>query len=458
MILVSRAVPIVRVVLLGCCLALASVALAEGPKRKVKIPWRAIEDASSYEIEIAEDPEMDPLLDTKKTQNPEVTLQLPPGSYYFRVRGIDDEAKPGPWSEVQGFTVHGKPPEPLEPSPNQVVKEEIPEKGLRFTWKSSQKDGPVRLEIQDERGTILNRGVRGGEHFWKPEKPGKYQWRVGFETVVGLEWSGLRSFTLLPGSVKVIKPEEPQALPNAKLPTVSDAFSEEFIREEKSSRNSEFWVLARFAQSVVAYTIDDQDLAINASGAALAGAYSIEGRWRGPKKPMQTWTWSGSINLEALRQTVLGTTFTLPRVYARVFYGNERNRWRVGPFLHFQTGKSGIFIAESATQARSGTVSRVGLGLGGVAVYRPVPTLGLSLLAMIRNDSGGTSSAIPSPLSSSMAFEAGFGAGLALGPDTMLEGRIRALQESFQWTATAGGQSSLSNLFLLIDLGIGLKF
>jgi hypothetical protein len=428
----------------------AEARAADEGARKVKIAWREVENAVKYDFELSRVPEMDPVIEKKEYKDLEAALQLKPGTYYFRVRGIDKADSPGPWSEVQAFAVNPAPPKLLQPDEGKVFAELLTGDGIRLKWKAGFKGSEYLFQLEDRSGSIVKRGVRGTEFAWMPQEPGEYRWRVGFETPTGEEWSKYRSFT-------VDKKAVPSRVTASPLMAGDVAVD---MDDESEARPAEWSMIGRIAQSIVAYTVDDKDLNNNSSGAALVGLVSAELRWRGPRAAGQKWTWSGSANFEMIRQIVLGTEFLMPRGYVRGFYGQETGRWRLGPFLQVHAGESGIFIVDGSTSARKAKVGRVGGALGMVAVYRPAGGLALSALGLVRMDTGGGDAVLPNPLSSSMGFEAGFGTVFFLSPRMLLEGRLRALSESYKWQAAGAGlgTSSMSNLFLIIDVGLGYKF
>jgi hypothetical protein len=60
-----------------------------------------------------------------------------------------------------------------------------------------------------------------------------------------------------------------------------------------------------------------------------------------------------------------------------------------------------------------------------------------------------------------MGWEVGFGAVLQLSPTLMIEGRLRGLREAYAWkptSASAAGDSSQTNTFIILDLGLGYRF
>jgi hypothetical protein len=423
------------------------------PTRKATITWRAVKDAVRYEFELSATPEMEKLVHEKTYQETQTTLSLKPGTYYFRVRGLDKTDSPGPWSDVQGFVVNPAPPELLAPPNDFVQRAPVKGEGIVFTWKPLLKGTSYVFELSDSNGVLIKRSVNRPSFTWLPKEPGNYRWRVGFEAQSGEEWGKPRALTVGTEAFPKVVVAPPPAPPVA-APRVTG------LEDDTGARAPEWWLIGRGGQAILAYTFDDKDLHGNSSGAGVVGFLSAEARWRGGKKANQKWTWSGSLNLELIRQQVLGTLFQLPRGYARVFYGQETGRARIGPFLQFNAGRSGVFLVQDSTRARKAVVTREGIGAGAVVTYRAAQNVGLSALAVLRREMGGAAAQLPNPLNPSLGFEAGFGSVLNLSPDWLLEGRLRALYESYSWKPAAGGaqDSSMGNTFIILDLGLGYRF
>src|SRR6185369_9795308 len=99
------------------------------------------------------------------------------------------------------------------------------------------------LEISDSQGPFMRRTVPSSEFAWKPFSPGKYRWRVGYETPGGEEWGEPRSFVV-----------EENALASPKALAAAAALKEKEAESQgPASGPSELYLLARLGQSVVAY-------------------------------------------------------------------------------------------------------------------------------------------------------------------------------------------------------------
>jgi hypothetical protein len=430
--------------------------------RKVKIKWRPVESAVKYDVELSEKAEMDPLIQRKDFKGTEAQLQLKPGTYFFRVRGIDSSDSPGPWSEVSGFVVNAAPPKPLVPESGAVIEDRLGPEGLKLEWSESSKGTTYLLQIRDIHGPVLTREVDGTQFPWVPTGAGRFQWRVGHKTATGEEWSKPFSFTVKRTAIEDAPPPAPSPKPSElPVPDAADAYAKA-RGEEKVENAEEWWGIARIAQALAAYSFNDLDTGNSASGAAFVRLLSAEVRWRQERSEERQWSLSASFNFEMISQTVLDQSFNLPRGYLRAFYGRETgDGWRVGGLAQLNAGESGIFVVETATTARDATVFREGAGLGAFATYQASPKMFLSALALLRMDFGGSSDQLPSALASSLAYEMGFGVAVNLTPRIQVEGRLRALEESFSWrpaSAAASGNSSLSDVFLILDLGVAYRF
>jgi|GEM_PF-6779158 len=248
---------------------------------------------------------------------------------------------------------------------------------------------------------------------------------------------------------------------------------QELEEDDKSSRPADWSLLARAAPAVGSYRYGEPDAngSPTSAGSFTTVAFSSELRWRGPKSAGQHWTWSGSLNLEVLSQTILGKAFTMPRYYGRVFVGREVDKWRLGPFLQIHGGPSTVATVDpTQVTFRAGTVNRKGGAIGGVAVFRPAPSMGFSGLLLFRLDTGGiippctpgligcTSTVLSAK--SSLGWEAGFGIVIGLSTKLYLETRIRALYEKVSWTPANGSTlpAFVSNTYAIFDVGLGYRF
>ncbi len=428
----------------------SGLAFAED-RRRVTIPWKSVAKATEYEIELARNPEMIPLAFKKRLAKNQLTLMLAPGTYYFRVRGYRSAGSVGPWTSVQGFSVSSTLPKVTRPSGAEVISKKLGPEGVILEWEKSDTQSEYLLEVRDQEGVALKRSVNKNTFSWMPPKPGTYTVRIGFSLPSGEEWGAPSVFSIdraaLPDRVRIVEK------------VVYRGASDQ--QSEAQGAHAGVSAIIRAAQAIGAYSVKDLDNSINASAGPLVGAFSAEVRWRLNRFRQSKWQLSGSLNLEMLRPNYYGETFNLLRGYTRVFATYANKRWRYGPVLHFNYGQGGIFVQDPSTNEviiRT-RVQRMGIGAGAVVVYQAGESMYFSGLVLGRYDMGGSDATIPSALNSDLGFEAGFGVVIGLTQRLFFEGRLRAQQESYSWAATNGtGNSSFSQTFIILDIGLGYHF
>ncbi|MCM2324392.1 MAG: hypothetical protein NDJ90_14130 [Oligoflexia bacterium] len=426
-----------------------------GSERRTKLAWEALEGATRYEFELARRETMQPILKKETPSNNALTLLLKPGKYFFRIRGLAADGKPGPWSDVTPFEVKLPPAGLLAPAEKEVLERRVGGPTITFRWQEQGAGVRYLFEVYAGKKRIVGRALMETQFDFKPLRPGEYRWRAGYQHAQGQEWSPFRTLIVRPAAF--LPPEEvapiAEPLPAPPQPGLAE-----------KANAAEYWLIGRLAQSVVAYQAQDYDSGQTAAGAALVRLLSTELRWRAPRSARSPWGLSGALNLEVIRQNVLETNFTLPRGYARLFATRLVDpRWRLGPFVQFSVNRSGVFMVQGATQALTATITRMSPGAGFTAVYTPTPSLLFSFIGLVRYDLGGEAVALPSAVDSNFGYETGFGVALNLSPKLMLEGRLRVLEERFTWTpanaAAAGGKkSSLTDTFIILDAGFGYRF
>jgi predicted phage tail protein len=74
------------------------------------LTWTPVSWAKSYELQISTSVTFNPLLPVNNpvaaSSAPEYTTSgLTAGTYYWRVRAINDAGKPGPWSQIETFII-----------------------------------------------------------------------------------------------------------------------------------------------------------------------------------------------------------------------------------------------------------------------------------------------------------------------------------------------------------------
>jgi len=179
-------------------------------ERSIEIRWLKVEDAASYHIQVAEDPEFTVLQEEKAGVREEFcrTGQLGNKTYYFRVRSVAADGYEGDWSPAERFVVIPPPPSPA------LEKPETGEKTIQLRWSplagisnfhfQMATDGMFKEVLIDERTDRASIVVP------KPKVPGFYYVRTSSIDSKGYEgeFSKPQSFEIQPpSSPHLEKPE-----------------------------------------------------------------------------------------------------------------------------------------------------------------------------------------------------------------------------------------------------------
>lgn len=171
--------------------------------RKATLAWQEADKAAKYEVELSTNRKFNPALKKQTVKLPQWTIELGAGTYFFRVRPVDAENLPGPWSDIEGFVVNPHGPEAVAPADGAVFREKLVKGIIKLEWTTGLHGTQSIIEIKDEQGPILKRTVDGNSFAWKPREPGSYQWRAGYVSIAGTEWSAFRSFLVLPEALGI---------------------------------------------------------------------------------------------------------------------------------------------------------------------------------------------------------------------------------------------------------------
>ncbi|MGE0616999.1 MAG: hypothetical protein AB7P04_15315, partial [Bacteriovoracia bacterium] len=288
---------------------------------------------------------------------------------------------------------------------------------------------------------VFKRNVTDTSYTWVPDEAGEYLWRVGFEGGAGEEW----------GKFRPLRVEENKSIDRIVIKT----------KLVDDTKGWEWWLIGRFAQSVVTGTVvsNESSLQLSKPVSAITTSASAELRWRSARKIGSPWLLSGSVNFELLSQSIPSGTYYLPRAYARLFLTHGVGKFRWGPLFQAGAAISGVLYATGADSVGNfEKIRRTNFAVGGVGVLQLADTLYLSFLALARFDLGGQAPSATHGLDKSLGIEVGGGAVLNISQTLIVEGRLRLYNEKLQWTVNQGsGSNSNSNTFYILDLGLGFQ-
>lgn len=185
--------------------------------REARLTWKAVSGVRRFEVELSRNAKMDPVLLRRESTRPELSLKIPAGVYFFRLRGFDSAEEPGAWSPVQGFMVNERPPQLLVPRADLEISSLLSRGELRLEWTPGLKGAKYQIEISDEQGILLNRGTKENSFVFKVPGPDTYRWKVGVEVAQGVEWSEERSFSIKPQALPPELRSRPQEIGNFSL-------------------------------------------------------------------------------------------------------------------------------------------------------------------------------------------------------------------------------------------------
>jgi hypothetical protein len=92
--------------------------------REVVFQWEAVKEATRYEVEISANPSFNPVYMLWGAETNSLTVAIPIGKYYYRIRGIDRVAIPGEWGPAGLLEVDPSLPKPVArvPKPDMRTK------------------------------------------------------------------------------------------------------------------------------------------------------------------------------------------------------------------------------------------------------------------------------------------------------------------------------------------------
>jgi hypothetical protein len=192
---------------------LAACALAQEPSASVVLRWEPVAEAVAYEIQIARDASFaGPVVSERVPAAGYRWRSLPSERHFWRVRSVDVEGRPGPWSAVKAIEPALRPPEPIAPEDGAAVAWDGG--GVPLSWRPSAivrewivevaRDAAFADPVADRRSTEPGLAV---------DLPGagRFHWRV---RAVAL--SGAESAPSAPRSFEArLTPRPPEARPLA---------------------------------------------------------------------------------------------------------------------------------------------------------------------------------------------------------------------------------------------------
>lgn len=389
----------------------------------VKLQWMQIPYATSYEIEVESSGTKGRPLITRTVAIPELAVDLPPGSYVYRVRGLAAKGQ-GPWSEKQPFEV--KPETIALLTPANDFKAEAGSR-VRFSWKGAS-GYRYHIQISDTKGVVSDRELQDPFFQWTaPITAGAFRWRVTYSNVAGATWSEQRTVAVQPA---------PRNSPAA-------------IAANKIERPHSRWAKTLWAgASMNSYAGDFADTANNVTASTLSGDYAFEIERKHERfSPFSEPRPEATIGVR--QQSLVKKTAWLPDVALGYTHLWTLGYVKIGPVLNAGYGKSGLFTADAKGTYNTDSFWRSRY-TGGIYSEILFSQIVLSPFAKVGSASSGKSSLAAGGVKPSSIMEAGIGG--KLGSSSKWTLQVRYFKEDVKWTSSFGNNTLSSNNWS-IDLG-----
>jgi hypothetical protein len=119
-----------------------------------KVDWAPVPGAEAYEYQIATDPDFESakLMDSGSTEQSSLSLNLPPGAYFYRIRSVDGEGRAGVWSAAQKFVVSSNTLRVSSPTNGAELVLDSRQTPVSFSWSTVEGASSYELIISSQRG------------------------------------------------------------------------------------------------------------------------------------------------------------------------------------------------------------------------------------------------------------------------------------------------------------------
>jgi hypothetical protein len=143
--------------------------------QKITLRWQEVKDAKIYQLQVASSKTFSEKhqMVNENTNKLNYDLTVTPGTYYYRLRSIDEAERPGLWSTVNSFEVRLNPPKILGPPDNRLLKARgAKNRSQRFTWQKFDGAKHYILLFDNKKIKVTGtshkiNGIKDGSHSWK---------------------------------------------------------------------------------------------------------------------------------------------------------------------------------------------------------------------------------------------------------------------------------------------------
>lgn len=390
--------------------------LAYSQTEPVKLRWVNIPGAKSYDLEVESSGSSGRALVNRNVEIPEVSLELPPGSYMYRVRGVAGKGK-GPWSEKQPFEV--KPETIALLSPATDLKIEAGAK-IRLSWKATS-GHRYRVQVLDNKGTVVSDRETTDSFFnWTAPGAGVFQWRVTYANITDATWSEKR----------IVRAHG------------SRRYSAGLITGTRVEKPSSRWAKSIWAgANMNAYEGDFADTGNNVQASTLSANYAFKLERKHERfSPYSEPRPSATLGLK--QQSLVKEVAWLPELNANYAHLWTLGYMKIGPTVNAGYGRAGFFTADATGSYKTSAFWRGTYGVGLYAEYL-FSNVVLSAFGRFAMATGGDSSLASGGIDPSNIIEAGIGGKLVRASRWTMQ--LRFYNEEVKWTSSIGANSLTSN-------------
>lgn len=183
---------------IGLLLLIAPLsALCDTEKRGVILNWLPVEEAAKYEVELSDTPQFQSIKEKRTLKTTRLQVELYPGTYHYRVRGIHHLGEAGPWSDSRPLAVNPFPPKLLLPANLAEIYSSPSKRAVQLSWKAGLTGSAYRLEVYQGNDRIFYKDLNQPAFDWQQVEEGEYRWRVGYRDSVLPQWSDWFSFKVI---------------------------------------------------------------------------------------------------------------------------------------------------------------------------------------------------------------------------------------------------------------------
>lgn len=173
--------------------------------RNVTLKWQIDQSMLAYEVEVAKDIAFEKPVKKLRLNDPEIRLDLPVGTFFYRVRYIDKEGDPLYWSKPGKIDVIPKQLEVSSPIDGATFTHYELNPEIGFQWEAGDDGAQYHFQVEnEEKEIVFEKKFDTNINALREFPPGLYFWkvRVIYQKVYKSPFTELRKFEVLHQDLK----------------------------------------------------------------------------------------------------------------------------------------------------------------------------------------------------------------------------------------------------------------